>query len=243
VNGFSVGLAVTGPLLLIGGFLEPGFRLLVWAVAGAIDLSLPFILRRRMASSQFQSGHLLERFGLFVIIALGESIVAIGSPVAGGQLVNSELVTVALAFILACGLWWVYFAFAAGAMLHAVDNASNQSEVVREVLSYGHLLLIASIISLAVGLAEAVAHPTEALGLDIASLLFGGCALYLTTFGYTRWRMFRRVSTTRLGSAGLLILLLPFSTQVPAMVSVGTIAAVLIGLNLEEHRRAKAGTA
>jgi len=243
VNGFSVGLTVTGPLLLIGGFLEPGFRLLFWSVAGAIDLSLPFILRRKMAGSQFQSSHLLERFGLFIIIALGESIVAIGSPVAGGRLVNSEVLTVALAFVVACGLWWVYFAFAAGAMLHAVNNASNQSEVVREVLSYGHLLLIASIISLAVGLTEAVAHPTDALRLDVSALLFGGCALYLATFGYTRWRMYRRVSTTRLGSASLLLLLLPISTQVPAMVSVGAIAAVLIGLNLEEHRRVKVGTA
>ncbi len=243
VNGFSVGLIVTGPLLLIGGFLEPGFRLLLWAVAAAIDLSLPYILRRKMAGSKFQSSHLLERFGLFVIIALGESIVAIGSPVAGGQLVNSEVVAVALAFVLACGLWWVYFAFAAGAMLHAVENATSQTEVVREVLSYGHLLIIGSIISLAVGLAEAVAHPLEKMPLDVAGLLFGGCALYLATFGYTRWRMFRRVSTTRLGSAALLLVLLPVATQVPAVVSVGAIAAVLIALNVEEHRRVKAGTA
>lgn len=243
VNGFSVGLTVTGPLLLLGGFLEPGFRLLCWAVAGAIDLSLPFILRRKMAGSKFHSSHLVERFGLFVIIALGESIVAIGSPVAGGNLVNSELVAVALAFVLACGLWWVYFAFAAGAMLHAVESAPRQTEVVREVLSYGHLLIIGSIISLAVGLTEAVAHPLEKLPLDIAALLFGGCALYLATFGYTRWRMFRRISTTRLSCAALLLVLLPLATRVDAVVSVGAIAAVLIALNFEEHRRVRAGTA
>ncbi|HUR50459.1 MAG TPA: low temperature requirement protein A [Acidimicrobiales bacterium] len=237
-NNFSVGLLVSGPLLLAGGIADGPARVWLWAVAAFIDLATPTILRKRLVKVQFDASHLPERFGLFVIIALGESIVAIGSPAASaGDLYWRQVLAVALAFALACGLWWVYFAYAASAVRHALSTASVQTDIVREVLSYGHLLLLAGIIALAVGLAEIVAHADRPLELDVASLLFGGTALYLATFGYTRYRMFRQWSTTRLGAAVIVIALLPVAPRVTGLVALSVLVAIVVTLNLVEHRR------
>ncbi|HZE40230.1 MAG TPA: low temperature requirement protein A, partial [Stackebrandtia sp.] len=189
---YSVGAFVTGPLLLVGGMLPPGARVAVWAVAAVVDLATPTLFRRRLSRLNFDAGHLAERFGLLVIIALGESVVAIGlSASATHQMNAARLVAVGLAFGLAAGLWWVYFHFASSAIRHAVATAQVQIDVVRHVLSYGHLSFIAGIIATTVGFGAVVAHPGEPLSAGLAGLLVGGCALYLATFGYTRWRMFR----------------------------------------------------
>ena len=240
-NAFSVGLLVTGPLLVAGGFTTGSARITLWATAAVIDLAVPTVLRKRLMKVRFETAHLPERFGLFVIVALGESIVAIGAPAAAeGALRWEQVLAVALAFALACGLWWVYFVYAASAVRHALETASVQTDIVREVLSYGHLFFLTGIIALAVGLAEVVGHPTEHLHLDVAALLFGGTALYLATFGYTRYRMFRQWSTTRLGAAAVLLAILPLAPTVPGVLSLTALTVVVVALNLEEYRRVAA---
>ena len=166
VNAFSVALFVTGPLLLIGGLLDGNARVAVWAVAALIDLVVPRLTRRKLALVHFEPAHLPERFGLFVIVALGESIVAVGLSARGEALTAARLAAVAAAFVLACGLWWVYFHFAAGAVHHAVATARVQTDIIRPVLAYGHLGFIAGIVAVAVGLAEVVHYPGKHLHLD-----------------------------------------------------------------------------
>ena len=239
-NAFSVGLLLTGPLLVAGGLVDGSARVLLWATAAVIDLAVPAVLRKRLVRVQFESSHLPERFGLFVIVALGESIVAIGAPASARELEWHHVASVALAFVLACALWWVYFVYAASAMRHALETSSVQTDIVREVLSYGHLLLLAGIIALAVGLAEVVGHPSDRLSFDVAALLFGGTALYLATFGYTRYRMFRQWSTTRLGAALIVLALVPFAPAVPGVIALATVTTIVVALNIEEHRRVTA---
>lgn len=240
LNPFSVGLFVSGPLLLLGGALDGTARVLVWAAAGLVDLSTPALLRRRLMVLRFNPAHLPERFGLFLIIALGESIVAVGSPAAQStDLTAGMMAAVAGSFALACGLWWVYFAFAASAMRHALATTKMQTDVVRQVLSYGHLSFIGAVIAVAVGLAEVVVHPGEHLSWSVAGLLVGGCALYLATFGYTRWHMFRLVSTTRLTAAAAVLVLLPLSVRVPGLVALFLLVAVVVTLNVVEYLRVR----
>jgi low temperature requirement protein LtrA len=236
INSFSVGVTVTGPLLLIGGLLTGPARVALWAVAALVDLAVPRLVRSRLARVRFDAAHLPERFGLFLIIALGESVVAIGLAASAEPLGAARLVAVAAAFALACALWWVYFAFAASAVHHAVATASVQTEIVRTVLAYGHLFFIGAVIAVAVGLAEVVAHPVEHLHLDVAGLLVGGTVLYLATFGYTRWRMFRKVSTTRLGAALVCLPLLALALVLPGVVVVVLLFVVVAGLNVVEAR-------
>jgi low temperature requirement protein LtrA len=236
VNPFTVAVLVTGPLRLVGAFLDERAQVTLWAVAAVVDISTPLIARRRTALLRFDPAHLPERFGLFLIVALGESIVAIGAPAAASaHLSAGEAGAVAAAFVLACGLWWVYYAFAASAIRHAVETAEVRTDVIRQVLSYGHLAFIGGIVAAAVGIAEVVAHPDHHLSGGVAGLLYGGSALYLATFGYTRWRMFRQVSRTRLTAAAVVLALLPLSIHLPALAALCLVAAVVVLLNVYEH--------
>jgi low temperature requirement protein LtrA len=234
VNSFSVGVLVTGPLLLAGGFAHGTARVVLWALAALTDLVTPRLLRSRLAVVRFDTGHLPERFGLFLIIALGESVVQIGLAASGGALTGTRLVATIAAYALACSLWWVYFKFAASAVRHALMEARIHADVVRPVFSYGHLLFICAIVAVAVGLAEVVAAPGAHLHGGPAGLLVGGCALYLATFGYTRWRMFRAVSWTRLGAAAACLAVLPLATRVPGLAVVLALVVVTVALNLLE---------
>jgi low temperature requirement protein LtrA len=238
LNPVSVSVVLTGPLLVVGGILHGPARVAVWAVAAVVDLSTPALTRRQiMAHLRFDAAHLTERFGLLVIIALGESIVATGASAAGPQhLPAAVLLAVAAAFGLVFGLWWVYFHFATDAVRHALMTAANQTDIVRRVLTYGHLSFLVGIITTAVGIAEVVAHPGLRLSLPVAALLYGGCALYLATFGYTRWMMFRQWATRRLIAAGLILVLLPLGVLLPGLAALVVLAAIVGVLNAWEFR-------
>jgi low temperature requirement protein LtrA len=236
VNPYLLGVIATGPLLVVGALLPGGAREVVWGVAAAVDLALPSVLRSRALHMHVDADHLAERFGLFVLIALGESVVAIGLSAQGGQLDVAVGAAVGAAFALSAGLWWVYFHFAADAVRHALATARVQLDITRLVLSYGHLMFIGAIIVISVGLHDAVAEPVHHLSWGIAGLLFGGVAVYLAAFGFTRWTMFRLVSRTRLAAAAVTLLLLPAAPFVPALAAVAGLAVVLAVLNVHELR-------
>lgn len=237
---FRMALFVSAPLLVVGAFLPPPVRVLVWAGAALNDLTTPVWGRRMLMRLQFSPGHLAERFGGFLIIALGESIVAIGAPAAAGHRLGAgTLGAVAAAFVLACALWWVYYVYAARAVRHALETASFRTDIIRGVLSYGHLSLTGGVIAVAVGLAGVIAHPGNRLATGQAGLLFGGTALYLATFGYTRWRMFGSVSWVRLSAAAVVVALLPVAVKTPGLVALALLAFVAVTLNVVEHVSAR----
>jgi low temperature requirement protein LtrA len=235
-NPFIAAAFVTGPLLTLGGLADGNVRVALWALAAGVDLLVPFLARRRMAGIAYEPSHLPERFGLFLIIALGESVAEACKVAAEQAVTPARLAAVAVAFALACALWWVYFAFAAGAIRYALRTAEVAMEVIRPVLPYGHLAFIGGIIAIAAATGEVILHPLDRLHTDTAALLFGGAALFLATFGYTRWRMFRTVSTTRLSAAVLSLALLPLAGQIPALAAMAALTAVLVALNAWEAR-------
>jgi len=237
INPYSVSMLLTGPMLVIGAFMNTDAREVVWGLAALIDLATPSVLRSRLRNMHLDASHLAERFGLFVLIALGESVVAVGGSLDAERLTVAQAFAVGVAFVIAAGLWWVYFHFAADAMRHAMATARVQLDITRLVLSYGHLAFIGAVILVAVGLRESIADPTHDLTWAAAGLLAGGVALYLASFGFTRWAMFRLVSTTRLTAAGVVLLLLPVAPQVPSLVTLTALATVLIVLNTVELAR------
>ncbi|MET8625468.1 low temperature requirement protein A [Kitasatospora sp. NPDC004669] len=234
---YGAGVLVSGPLLLAGGLLSDGPRLALWAAAALCDLAAPLVFRRRLSTVAYHPSHMPERFALFLLVALGESIVGIGASAAGARLDAAELTAVAAAFTISAGLWWQYFVFAADAMRHAVEVADSRRDVVRRVFQYGHLALAAGVIGVAVGFEETVADPWQTLGAGSVALLYGGCGLYLLTFGYTRWMMFRQVSTTRIAAAVVVLGLLPAMVRLPALAVLVTLAGLLVLLNAVEHAR------
>lgn len=235
---FTVGALITGPLFVVGALLPPGARLAVWAVAAVIDLSVPFIVRTRLRAVPFEASHLAERFGLLVIIALGETVVAMGEA-ASEHLDPLRVAALTAAFAVCCGLWWVYFEFAAPAIHSALESAEARIEIIRPVLSYAHLSFIAGIIGVAAGIGASIEDPWAPLHLDLSALLFGGTALYLGTFGFTRWRMFHSVSTLRLSAAALGVALIWVAPAMPALAAVSLLAVLLVVLNGMEWRVAR----
>ena len=237
---YGVSVLVTAPLLVVGALVDDvAVRTAIWGVAAVVDLASPRLLRRRLLRMRLDPGHLAERFGLFVLIALGESVVAIGSGTVG-HLSFRTSVAVVVAFAFACGLWWVYFHFAADAVRHALTIAQVQLDITRLVLSYGHLAFIAAVIGVAVGMRESIAHPSDDLVTSMAVLLVGGTGLYLAAFGFTRWAMFHQISWTRLGAAGAVLVVLPLAPHVPALLTLAYLAAVLAAVNALELRIVRA---
>jgi low temperature requirement protein LtrA len=231
-----VAACVTGPLVLAGGLVPVPWRTVLWGLAALVDLATPRLLRRRLVAVAFDAGHLVERFGLFVIIALGESVVDIGASAARAQDLSWRvLLAVAASFVLAAGLWWVYFVYATSAIRHALATAQIQTDIVRPVLSWAHLSFVGAIIAVAVGLTEVVTDPLPPLSGGTAALLFGGTGLYLATFGYTRYRMFHTWAKTRLSAAAVVLVLLPFAHLVPALAALSALAVIVVVLNLVEY--------
>jgi low temperature requirement protein LtrA len=235
---FGIGPAISGPLLVAGGLVEGYPRLALWAAAATVDLAGPAVLRSKLAAVDYHPGHLPERFGLLMLVAVGESIVATGAPVAaGGTLTDAELAAVAAAFTISCALWWVYFVHANEAMRHAMTVAASRRDLIRRLFSYAHLVLVASVIAVAVGFHGTVLQPGRELGGRTLALLYGGCALYLLTFGYTRWVMFRSVAYTRVAAAAAVVVLLPVARLLPALGALVMLAVVLVLLVVLEEAR------
>jgi low temperature requirement protein LtrA len=232
---WGVSIAVTGPLLVLGGLVHGTAREAIWGLAAALDLATPTLFQRRLRRMHIDADHLAERFGLFLLIALGESVVAVTTSTDPHHLTVAQAVAIAAAFALCAGLWWVYFHFAADAMRYALATAEVQLDITRFVLSFGHLAFIGSVIVVAVGLHETVHDPAHHLSLTVAALLYGGTATYLATFGFTRWAMFRQVSTTRLSAAAVVLVLLPAAPHLAGVISVLALAVVLTALNLAEY--------
>jgi low temperature requirement protein LtrA len=229
---------ISGPIMLIGGLLEGRARIAVWLLAIAIDVVMPRLMRRHLSRMRLDLPHLLERHGLFLLIALGESILSVGATAVSLRHLDPPAIAAMISgFALVCGLWWIYFVFAGAALEHMLPaaTATLRTDQLGRMLGFSHLSLVAGVIAVAVGLGETIAHPQEHLDHGVAALLFGGVALYLATFGYTTWRMFRRLPIARLISGGLVLGMLPFATEVPAVLALLDLAVVLMLLAIIEY--------
>jgi low temperature requirement protein LtrA len=127
-------------------------------------------------------------------------------------------------------------------MRFALATAAVQLSVTRHVLSYAHLCFIAAVIAVAVGMTETIAHPGRQLEWGTVALLYGGTALYLATFGYTRWMMFRLFSSTRVVGAVVVLAALPLARLVPALAATTLLAVLLVGLNRVEYLRVRSAS-
>ncbi|WP_018351784.1 low temperature requirement protein A [Longispora albida] len=238
LNPFVVSLFVNGPLFVAGALLPGGWRIAVWSVAVGLELLSPVVLRRRISGWRFETEHLPERFGLFVIIALGETVVAVGASARG---TGSDALTLPVAFLVIVTLWWTYFHFGASAARHAIRSSADQLRIAQQVFTYAHLLYVIAIIFVAVGLKKTVAHPYELPHKAAELLLAPGIALYLAGFCYSRWRMFGGIGLTRLAGAVAAAGLACAAPFLPLVVTAGLGGALLLGLNAYEAWRVETG--
>jgi low temperature requirement protein LtrA len=241
VDPYAIGAFASAPLVLAGAVLPGGWRLVAWSAAALIDLAAPRLLGARSPGLTFETAHLPERFGLFLIIALGESVVAVGGQAAAGRRDAGTLATFGLAFVVTVLLWWLYFPRGAPAARHSLEVSPRQARIVREVFSYGHLVYVVGIILVAVGLQKLIAHPGARPNTPPELVLAPGVAVYLLGFGYARWRMFGAATVQRFAAALACICV---ALAAPALPLVGTallLTALLTALNGYESWLAATG--
>ena len=219
--------AIFGALLLVlAGFLEGDERIAVWVVALAIDYLGPTVIGVgrgwRVAPE-----HFAERHGLIVLIALGESIIAIGVG-AGFELGTGVIVGAALGIVVVSALWWLYFDVAAIFARRRLMDAKGL-ELHRLALhsySYLHLPMIAGIVLFALGLKATLGHVDEALDTVPAVALCGGAALYLLGHIAFLFRTTGRVFRRRTVGAIVLLVLIPVAFAIPALAALALVSAV-----------------
>jgi low temperature requirement protein LtrA len=233
LNPFTVGV-LAGVAWTLAGLLPTEIRQWVWLAIAVVELSVPIVLGHRLDYMQFDASHLPERFGLFIIIALGETLTDIGQGGTRNALHGEEAVTLFVAFLLSCGLWWTYFQYGASAAEHALRIAKVPAVLVRSSFSYGHMLFVLGIILAAAGMTQAAADPKTHLHGVHALLLGSGVSLYVATFSYTRIMMFGGASYNRVVAALLAIVVTAFSPGLPAIVPLVLLAALVIALNAFE---------
>ena len=230
VVGLGVSTAVGIAVLVVGAVLDGNARTAVWAAALVFDMAGPLIIDP--GGWRLVPGHFAERHGLIVIVALGESIVAIG--VGAGAGVDGGVIAAAvLGIAVASALWWVYFdvaALAAAQRLAELEPVRARNKLARDAFSYLHLPMVGSIVLVAFGMKATLAHVADPLAWQSAAALVGGLALYLLAQVAFKLRSLGSVSAQRLAAAAVLVALVPVAHAVDAVATVALAGVVLWGL-------------
>jgi low temperature requirement protein LtrA len=217
-------------LLVVASQLDSGPREALWAAALVLDMAGPFFFG--VEGWTLVPGHFAERHGLILLIAIGESIVAIG---AGAHAhIDAGVITAAvLGMAVAAALWWLYFdvvIIVATRRLAQAAPGREQNSMARDSYSYLHLPMVAGIILVALGMKKTLADVDHHLAIVVAAALFGGAAVYLLAHVAFRWRNIHTLNRRRLATAALLVALIPLAHHVRALVDIAILAAILIAL-------------
>jgi low temperature requirement protein LtrA len=229
--------ALPAPLLLIiGALLGGGAQTALWLVALAIDFAGPFVFGVR--GFQVSASHFSERFGLIVIIALGESIVAIGAGLEG-EVDAGVVAAAALGLVLACSLWWAYFDWVAIDAERRLNRTrgDHRARMARDSYSYLHLPMIAGIVLVALGVKKTIGDVGEPLKTAPAVALFGGVALYYLGHIGFRYRNRRTLYHGRPVAVVVALALIPVATEVDALVALAMAAALAVAVIVYEVMR------
>jgi low temperature requirement protein LtrA len=213
---------------LVGGFVDPDYRAWVWVASLVIDVIGTLTAAR--GDWHVSPSHFAERFALIVIIALGESIVAIG--VGTSQLTRDATyaISVVVAFSGVAALWWAYFDFTAVAAERSLRRASgrDRSALARDVFTYFHYPLVLGIIFYAVAAKKTLEHPRDPLSDPGRWALGLGIALFLVGFALMRFRVIRRVAWERLVAAAAILVIAVLLDGAEAIVTLGVVIVILL---------------
>ncbi|MBS1870004.1 MAG: low temperature requirement protein A [Actinobacteria bacterium] len=228
--GLAISTAIGVGILLLASAADGALQGGLWALALALDMGGPLLIDP--AGWRLVPGHFAERHGLIVIIALGESIVAIGT--GAGLHVDAGIVLAAvLGVAVAAALWWLYFDVVAPvstSRLIAAAAGSERNRMARDSFSFLHLPMVAGIVLVALGMKKTLAHVGDPLQLVPAFALLGGAAIYLLAHVAFRLRNVRTLNRRRLGLALVLLALVPLFDGVAAIVPLAFLAAALSAL-------------
>ena len=230
VAGLAVGTLIGTSILIVASFTDGLLQGGLWALALALDVGGPYLFGSE--GWKLAPSHFVERHGLIIIIALGESIVAIGAGVEG-EIDAGVVVASALGVGVAAALWWLYFDIVALVAERRLTNAKpgrEQNEIARDSFSYLHFPMVAGIVLVALGLKKTLGHVEDPLKIEVATAMLGGTAIYLLAHVAFRWRNVHRFSTARLICAAVLLALIPLATEIASLATLAIVLALLAAL-------------
>jgi low temperature requirement protein LtrA len=230
ITGLVGSTTVSAALLVAGTFADTGLQTGVWALALALDMAGPMMFG--VEGWKLVPGHFAERHGLIVIIALGESIVAIGVGAEFG--IDAGVVAAAvLGIVVAAALWWLYFdvvALVAERRLSRAAVGAEQNAIARDSYSFIHLPMVAGIILVALGMKKTLGAVDDPLKVVPAVAMLGGTALYLLAHVAFRLRNLGTLNRQRLACAVVLVALVPVAVELPALATLAVLAGILTAL-------------
>jgi low temperature requirement protein LtrA len=230
-------------LVLVGGVLPLPARYALWAAGFALQIATPYL--HRMSLHSVSAGHFVERHGLVVIIAIGESIIAIGLGFAGMSIDFGVITVAVLGLSIAYYLWWAYFAKDDERSEHALDAITDPLRKARVALrgwGYAHYPMILGIVLLAAGVKKTVGHAFDPLDWATAVALSGGVALFLLGHAWFLGILGIRGAMHRVGAAAGLLAVIPLGpvVAVAQLVAIPVVmAAALIIEDIPDIRRAR----
>lgn len=228
-----------GGLFLTGGLMDGEAKLTLWAAAVAViyvamwmGFPVPGRGRNRTTDYTIYGAHMAQRCFLFIIIALGESILITGAT--AGQLPASDgtIAAFVVAFAGSAVLWWLYFDRAEGAGREVIAAAADPGRLGLLAYTYGHIPIVAGIIATAAADEVTMAHPNAPSTVTSTALILGGPALYLAGLSLFKWILWDIVPWTRLAAIAALVALVPLSAVTSALALSVAATLVLIALAL-----------
>src|SRR5205809_2217976 len=218
-------------LILVAGFVHGDLKSLLWLLALTVGFLAPLAIR--LGGWHLHPAHFVERHGLIVIIAIGESLVAIGLGARQGGLGAEVIVAAVLGFAVSASFWLAYFDFFTlrAQRLLADRSGVQRIAVARDVYTYLHLPMIVGIVLFAFAMKTTLAHVGDELSIVPALGLCGGPALYLLAYVGLRFRVSHTIRGGRFVAAVACAALVPVALVMPAIAALALVAAVWLALH------------
>jgi len=229
-------LGVSALFWIAGAFGPANLRLALWAIALGIEYAGPAMAfwtpglgRSTTREWTVEGGHMAERCGLFIIICLGESVLATGATFSAHAWDPAAIGAFLSALVAAIAMWWIYFSSHADLAARAIAESDDPGRIARIAYTYAHIPIVAGIIVTAAGDELALAHPLGHAGPAVAWLILGGPALFLAGGVWFKQAVFEHLSVPRI--AGLVMLVAvaaaaPYLT--PLALSVAATGALVV---------------
>lgn len=230
---------VSPVLVLVGGAVDDPARAWLWAASLAIDVGGTLLAGRGSAGWRVSPAHFAERYGLFMIIVLGETIVATGLGAREIERDGIFVVSVIVAFSAVAALWWAYFGFTqrAAERLLAQTPVERRGPLARDLYTLGHYPIALGIVFTAVAGEKTLAHPEDALSVGGRVALGAGVALFLLGFAAIRWRAVRLIAWERIAGAGVALALALALDGLDAVWLLALVVALLVAVIALERAR------